>query len=52
MSYTLTKEVVLNPKNSELQNLKILMNELTHTKLHRADNHERYTKMKRNFKLN
>ncbi|PHE81928.1 hypothetical protein COF81_31855, partial [Bacillus pseudomycoides] len=34
VSYTLTKEVALNPRNSELQNVKTLLHELAHAKLH------------------
>lgn len=38
VSYPLSKEVALNPRNSELQNVKTLLHELTHAKLHTADN--------------
>ena len=49
VSYILTKEVALNPRNSELQNFKTLIHELTHAKLHRADNYGEYTKNEKEF---
>ncbi|PEI46977.1 ArdC-like ssDNA-binding domain-containing protein, partial [Bacillus pseudomycoides] len=42
VSYTLTKEVALNPRNSELQNVKTLLHELAHAKLHTVETHMNY----------
>lgn len=49
VSYTLTKEVALNPRNSQLQNVKTLLHELTHAKLHTATTHNNYTKQEKEF---
>lgn len=49
VSYTLTREVALNPRNSELQNTKTLLHELAHAKLHTVESHERYTKCEKEF---
>ncbi|MEX5522330.1 MULTISPECIES: LPD25 domain-containing protein [Bacillus cereus group] len=49
VSYTLTKEVALNPRNSELQNVKTLLHELAHAKLHTADTHMNYTAPEKEF---
>src|SRR5665648_1082093 len=37
VSYPYKKEVALNPRNTELQNVKTLLHELTHAKLHTMD---------------
>ncbi|MCU5409038.1 ArdC-like ssDNA-binding domain-containing protein [Bacillus cereus] len=49
VSYTLTKEVALNPRNSELQNVKTLLHELAHAKLHTAETHINYTAPEKEF---
>ena len=42
VSYTNKKEVALNPRNTELQNVKTLPHELTHAKLHTMENLDKY----------
>lgn len=49
VSYPLTKEVALNPRNSELQNVKTLLHELTHAKLHTKDNLDKYERHEKEF---
>ncbi|MGH0544818.1 LPD25 domain-containing protein [Bacillus cereus] len=49
VSYTLTREVALNPRNSELQNVKTLLHELAHAKLHTAETHMNYTAPEKEF---
>ncbi|PGV54733.1 hypothetical protein COD94_29305 [Bacillus cereus] len=49
VSYTLKKEVALNPRNSELQNVKTLLHELAHAKLHTAETHMNYTATEKEF---
>lgn len=49
VSYTLTKEVALNSRNSELQNVKTLLHELAHAKLHTAETHMNYTTPEKEF---
>ncbi|HDR7849820.1 TPA: ImmA/IrrE family metallo-endopeptidase [Bacillus toyonensis] len=49
VGYTLTKEVALNPRNSELQNVKTLLHELAHAKLHTAETHMNYTAPEKEF---
>ncbi|WP_002151034.1 LPD25 domain-containing protein [Bacillus cereus] len=49
VSYTLTKEVALNPRSSELQNVKTLLHELAHAKLHTAETHMNYTAPEKEF---
>ncbi|PFH80327.1 hypothetical protein COJ52_31120 [Bacillus cereus] len=49
VSYNLTKEVALNPRNSELQNVKTLLHELAHAKLHTAETHMNYTAPEKEF---
>jgi len=49
VSYTLTKEVALNPRNSELQNVKTLFHELAHAKLHTAETRMNYTAPEKEF---
>lgn len=49
VSYTLTKEVALNPRNSEKQNVKTLLHELTHAKLHTKDTYLNYTAAEKEF---
>ncbi|MGA4501368.1 LPD25 domain-containing protein [Bacillus bombysepticus] len=49
VSYTLTKEVALNPRNSELQNVKTLLHELAHAKLHTAETRMNYTAPEKEF---
>ncbi|MFQ8921910.1 MAG: ImmA/IrrE family metallo-endopeptidase [Clostridium paraputrificum] len=43
VSYPATKEVALNPRNTQLQNVKTLIHELTHAKLHTMETRERYS---------
>ncbi|MED4654505.1 ArdC-like ssDNA-binding domain-containing protein [Bacillus pseudomycoides] len=49
VSYTLTKEVALNLRNSELQNVKTLVHELAHAKLHTVETHMNYTAPEKEF---
>ncbi|MEK4497709.1 ArdC-like ssDNA-binding domain-containing protein [Bacillus sp. FSL R12-0069] len=49
VSYALTKEVALNPRNSELQNVKTLLHELAHAKLHTAETHMNYSAPEKEF---
>ena len=49
ISYTLTKEVALNPRNSQVQNIKTLLHELAHAKLHTATTRHKYSKAEREF---
>ena len=49
ISYTLSKEIALNPRNSQLQNVKTLIHELAHAKLHTATTHNQYTKAEKEF---
>ncbi|PDZ11192.1 hypothetical protein CON70_12795, partial [Bacillus pseudomycoides] len=49
VSYTLTKEVALNPRNSELQNVKTVLHELAHAKLHTVETHMNYTAPEKEF---
>jgi len=47
--YPLTKEVALNPRNSERQNVKTLLHEITHAKLHTEESRANYTNAEREF---
>ena len=49
VSYTMTKEVALNPRNSQLQNVKTLLHELAHAKLHTANTRHKYSKAEKEF---
>ena len=49
VSYTSTKEVALNPRNSEIQNVKTLIHELAHAKLHTLETIDNYTKAEKEF---
>lgn len=49
VSYTLTKEVALNPRNSERQDVKSLLHELAHAKLHTAETSHHYSKPEKEF---
>ncbi len=49
ISYTETKEVALNPRNGELQNIKTLIHELAHAKLHTLDRRNNYSKSEREY---
>lgn len=49
VSYTNTKEVALNPRNSELQNIKTLVHELTHAKLHTIEKLGEYEAYEKEF---
>ncbi|PGL17444.1 hypothetical protein CN917_23570 [Bacillus thuringiensis] len=49
VSYPLTKEVALNPRNSELQNAKTLLHELAHAILHTAETRMNYTAPEKEF---
>ncbi|WP_255285955.1 LPD25 domain-containing protein [Bacillus wiedmannii] len=49
VSYPLTKEVALNPRNSELQNVKTLLHELAHAKLHTAETRMNYIAPEKEF---
>lgn len=48
-SYTMEKKVTLNPRNSELQNVKTLAHELAHAVLHNAETHKEYTSQEKEF---
>lgn len=49
VSYTARNEVALNPRNSERQDTKTLLHELTHAKLHTMDNFHQYTTNEKEF---
>ena len=49
VSYTLTNEVALNPRNSDKQKVKTLLHELTHAKLHTKETHHKYTAPEKEF---
>lgn len=49
VSYTMLKEVALNPRNSQIQNVKTLLHELTHAKLHTKDTSANYTAAEKEF---
>lgn len=49
VSYPLTKEVALNPRNSQLQNVKTLLHELAHAKLHTAMTRDNYSMEEKEF---
>ncbi|MGM0924641.1 MAG: ImmA/IrrE family metallo-endopeptidase [Bacillota bacterium] len=49
VSYTQLKEVALNPRNSELQDVKTLIHELAHATLHTEETHDNYTYNEREF---
>lgn len=49
VSYPLTKEVALNPRNTQLQNVKTLIHELAHAKLHTMETRNNYTTNEKEF---
>ena len=49
VSYPATKEVALNPRNTQLQNVKTLIHELTHAKLHTMETRDDYTTNAKEF---
>ncbi|MCR1950440.1 ImmA/IrrE family metallo-endopeptidase [Clostridium sp. DSM 100503] len=49
VSYPATKEVALNPRNTKLQNVKTLIHELTHAKLHTMETRDNYTTNEKEF---
>lgn len=49
VSYPITKEVALNPRNTQLQNVKTLIHELTHAKLHTMETRDNYTTNAKEF---
>lgn len=49
VSYPETKEVALNPRNSQLQNVKTLIHELAHAKLHTLETRNNYFKSEREY---
>jgi len=49
VSYPYKKEVALNPRNTELQNVKTLLHELTHAKLHTMDKLGKYETHEKEF---
>lgn len=49
VSYPLTKEVTLNPRNSQLQNVEVLIHELAHAKLHTMETRNNYTREEREY---
>lgn len=48
-TYVFTKEIELNHRNSELQNVKTFIHELAHAKLHTGINRGQYTKSEKEF---
>lgn len=48
-SYPLTKEIALNPRNTQLQNVKTLIHELAHAKLHTVETFNYYSKSEKEF---
>ncbi|QQK77825.1 ImmA/IrrE family metallo-endopeptidase [Salicibibacter cibarius] len=49
VSYTHTKEVALNPRNDERQNVKTLLHELCHAKLHTTETAHQYLRPEKEF---
>ncbi|MBS6503359.1 MAG: ImmA/IrrE family metallo-endopeptidase [Clostridium sp.] len=49
VSYPLTKEVALNPRNTQVQNIKTLIHELAHAKLHTMETRGKYTSNAKEF---
>ena len=49
VSYTNSKEIALNPRNTELQNVKTLIHELTHAKLHTMEKYNKYETYEKEF---
>lgn len=49
VSYTNLKEIALNPRNTELQNVKTLIHELTHAKLHTMEKFDKYQTHEKEF---
>ncbi|WP_298846188.1 ImmA/IrrE family metallo-endopeptidase [uncultured Clostridium sp.] len=49
VSYTTLKEIALNPRNTELQNVKTLLHELTHAKLHTMEKLNKYQTHEKEF---
>ncbi|WHY71259.1 ImmA/IrrE family metallo-endopeptidase [Fictibacillus enclensis] len=49
VSYTQLKEVALNPRNSELQNVKTLIHELAHATLHTKETRSNYNHHEKEF---
>src|SRR5665648_136856 len=49
VSFPYKKEVALNPRNTELQNVKTLLHELTHAKLHTMDKLDKYETHEKEF---
>lgn len=47
--YPLTNEIALNPRNSQLQNVKTLLHELAHAKLHNLENRNNYSKQEKEY---
>lgn len=44
-----TKDIELNKRNSELQNIKTILHELGHAKLHTRENYQRYSRQEQEF---
>ena len=51
ISYTIEKEIALNPRNTELQNVKTLIHELTHAKLHTMEKYDNYETHEKEFQV-
>lgn len=49
VSYTNLKEIALNPRNTQLQNVKTLIHELTHAKLHTMEKFNKYETYEKEF---
>lgn len=49
VSYTESKKIATNKRNSQIQNFKTLLHELTHSKLHSFDKNTQYNKNEKEF---
>ena len=47
--YPMSNEVALNPRNGQLQNVKTLLHELAHAKLHTLDTKNKYSKQEKEY---
>lgn len=48
-TYIWTKDIELNKRNSELQNIKTILHELGHSKLHTRENYQKYSRQEQEF---
>lgn len=47
--YPMSNEIALNPRNGQLQNVKTLLHELAHAKLHTLDTRNKYSKQEKEY---